>query len=496
MKFNSFYYKDSNQVVMDFDDLIFDKNMKLEGFYITNKNIHSLIKEGVLVKNMINEADDETDVADKDKKNIVKIKDEEGKEVSFEVALGNVKIGGNTVLLNMSTAAGCMSAIIGTCSLGADGKCYAARFEKQWAGSLAKNIRHEKQWACLSPLSIAKGLDAMSKQIKGIKFIRINEAGEFRNLPADPAMLAKVSDVRKAELAGIDDIAKLKSIAKYLKEMGSDLILYTYTHRSDLTFGDMGENVCINGSGWMIDNAFIPLELDDFITVIQKINSKTLTEFNGVPVKHGVHCLGDCRKCNFCKTKTGKHIFLPVHGSGTDYDITIRKLVDNVLNNEKFNDILSQSLTDKEKGRMIFDLLSDDDKSTLAILVPILSDRIDLFTNIIKSKGNINLLKQAIEQYASKDMKVSSDGSVDVDINNENALEGLAKSVDSLTGKFAANMEAAIAAGQAAATQKWDRLSKALQSAITAAKSGKEVKVSKALAKQFVGVANKDKFKG
>jgi hypothetical protein len=494
MRFNNFYFQEKGQFVLDLDDCIFDKDMQLEGFYITDKNAPSLIKEGVLEKSYITEADeDEPDVAEKDKKNVVQINDPETGEITnFEVALGNVKIGGDTVLLNMSTAGSCMSAIIGTCSLAADGKCYARRFEVQWKGSEEKNKRHEKQWACLSPLAIAKGLDNICKKMTKIKYIRVNEAGEFRNLPTDPNLLAKVSDEKKAELSTVDDVAKLRSVAKYLKELGNPLMLYTYTHRSDLSIGDLGDNVCINGSGWMIDNAFIPLELNDFIEVVEKTNRKELTEFNGEPVTKGVHCLGDCRKCNFCKTKTKKHIFLPIHGSGTAYDNRIEKIVHSVIGNPEFTGILSQSVPDEQKGRLSFDLLSPEDKKTLGILVPILSDRVDLFTKIIKSKGNIELLVKAIEQYVkASNMKVSNDGSVDVNVSDEDSTEGLAKSVDALTGKFEAAIEGALAAGQAPALKKWTSLSQNLQKAIAAAKAGKEIKPSGALAKQFKGVSSK-----
>jgi hypothetical protein len=493
MRFNNFYYQEKGQFILDIDDCIFDKDMKLEGFHITDKNVHSLIKEGVLQKSYLGEADDEEGVSDKDKKNVVKISDPETGEITnFEVAMGNAKIGGDTVLLNMSTAGSCMSAIIGTCSLAADGKCYARRFETQWKGSEEKNKRHEKQWACLSPYAIAQGLVNIAEKMPKIKYIRINEAGEFRNLPSDPALLAKVSDEKKAELSTVDDVAKLRSVAKYLKEMGSSLILYTYTHRSDLSVGDLGENVCINGSGWMIDNAFIPLELNDFVEVIDKINNGQLTEFNGTPVTKGVHCMGDCRKCNYCKTKTSKHIFLPIHGSGTAYDKRIEKIVHSVIGNPEFTNILSQSISDEEKGKQSFELLSNEDKKTLQTLVPILTDRYALFTRIIKSKGNIELLIKAIEQYVkSSNVEVSDDGSVDVNVSDEDSTEGLAMSVDALTGKFEAAIQGAIAAGKNPALKKWTSLSNNLQKAIADAKAGNKINPSGALAKQFKGVSSK-----
>lgn len=67
----------------------------------------------------------EDEKIDKANKLRTKVKDpESGTERDFEVAAGNAKIGGDTVLLNMSTTGNCMSALIGTCKLGADGRCY------------------------------------------------------------------------------------------------------------------------------------------------------------------------------------------------------------------------------------------------------------------------------------------------------------------------------------------------------------------------------------
>jgi len=423
----------------------------------------------------------------KENRTRTKVTDPETGEVrDFEVAAGNAKIGGDTVLLNMSTAGNCMSAILGTCKLGPNGQCYALRFEKQWKGSMEKNIRHEEQWACLTPRGIAQGLVNITEVMPRIKYIRINEAGEFRNLPSDPELLARVPEEKKAQMAGVDDVEKLRQVGKELISMGSDLKLYTYTHRTDLNIGDLGPNICVNGSGFMLDNAFVPLELNEFNEVMDLVERNELHEFNGVTVNKGVHCLGDCRKCRYCKEKTKKHIFLPIHGSGTEYQVQLNKILTTVIEMPEFAEIMAGEGNPKEKGQMAMNLVPDNLKKQYQRLVPIRQDRIDLFADIFKSKGQSENLINAIEKYV--EVGRIQNGDANIEITQQDSTEGLVKSVDALTGKFEAELERARAQGQAPAAKKWSSLLNALNKSIEMAKKGETPKVSKAVAKQHAGV--------
>jgi len=437
----------------------------------------------------LNEADKKAD------KLKTKVKDPEtGEEREFEVAAGNAKIGGDTVLLNMSTAGNCMSAILGTCKMAADGTCYALRFEKQWKDALAKNQRHEEQWACLTAAGIALGLSQISKAMPKIKYVRVNEAGEIRNLPSNPELLATVPEKMKVKLADIDDVEKLKQVGAELEKLGSPLILYTYTHRTDLNVGDLGKKVCINGSGYMLDNAFIALELEEFNIIMDMVERKELKEFNGVPVTQAVHCIGDCRVCSFCKTKKSKHIFLPIHGSGTPYQIELQKILAAVVETPEFAELFMSEGTPSEKGIRALGLVPDDMRKMYTRLVPYRQDRVDLFADIIKNRGNIETLVAAIEQFAlaaaSKDAELAppKEGVVEIDISDRDVKEGLVKSIDALTGKFASSIEGAVAAGQEPALKKWSALKNAIDTAIAQAKRGEKPKVTKALGKQHAGV--------
>lgn len=426
----------------------------------------------------------------KDKYKAEIVDPETGEVRNFEVKAGNAKIGGDTVLLNMSTAGNCMSALIGTCKLGADGRCYALGFEKQWndkeTGTLGSNIRQEEQWACLTPRGLALGISKILDNLPKVKFIRVNEAGEFRNLPTNPELLAKVPDEKKAKYAEVDDINKLKKVAEELAKLKEGITFYTYTHRTDLEFGDMGPNICLNGSGYMIDNAFIPLELNEFNEVMDKVEKRELKEFNGVPVRAALACKGDCRECNYCKKKTKKHIFLPIHGASTQYQIELDKILASIVQSPEFIEIYKQPGKPKEKAKKAIELVPVDSKKMFNRLIQLPDDRINLLADIIKNQGNQEEMVKAIERYITK--KKFEGGSVEIEIPEKNRTEAMEKSIDALSGKFKANLERAISLGKAASTDKWSRLNNALAKAIEQAEKGEKPIITKILAKQHAGV--------
>jgi len=490
-----FYDEDTYNIPLHADLISVNENGEIE-IGIPLKYLPELVKHDVIRLSLdgktfktLDEAyqayDNLSEAKKEDKRTKTKVTDPETLEVrDFEVGIGNAKIGGNTVLLNMSTAGNCMSAILGTCKLGPNGQCYALRFEKQWPVALGKNIRHEKQWACLTPLGIAQGLKKISKAMPKVKYIRVNEAGEFRNLPGDPALMAKVSDEKKAELADVDDVGKLKQVGAELKNLGSTLILYSYTHRSDLDVGDLGENISMNGSGYMLDNAFIPLELDEFNKVMDLAETKQLKEFNGIPVRSAVRCIGDCRVCKYCKEKAGRHIFLPIHGHGTEVSKKIKSIVTAVIENPEFVELLKVNMKPKEAGERAIHLVPQELHKMFVRLVPYRQDRVNLFVDIIKSKGQQEALIAAIEKYVS----IGHGGNIEIPISDSDSSEGLARSIDALTGKFKENLERAKVEGQDASQEKWGALIKSLNNVIEKAKSGKEIKVPADLAAQHAGV--------
>jgi len=484
MRFTEHYNQPELNIPIHFELCYFDESGKLH-IGIPDKYFPTLIKEGALKEITLTEEKD-----DKYKSPSITYKDPDtGEERHFEVGKGNIKIGGDTILMNMSTATDCMSAKIGLCKLAADGNCYALAPEKRWGdkpGSpLAKNIRHEKQWACLTPAGIAKGLDEIAKALKKIKYVRVNEAGEFRNIPTDPALLAKVPDEMKAKIGTADDVKKLAQVGAELNNIGSPLQIYTYTHRTDLDVGDLGPNVCVNGSQYMLDNAFIAVEYDEFIDIMKKIKDKTIKgqEYYGSPVTIARHCIGDCRKCNYCKKKEKKHIFLPIHGAGTKYDNRVEKIISSVVNNPEFVNIVNSDQTVPEKAESLYKIVYQDKElgQELMHLVPIRKDRIDLFVKLVSGKLDVANFIKDLETYG-KEYQAGGEA--------EASKLGIARSIDSLTGKFEKNMEAAVAAvtagkGKQSGIDKWSKLKATLEKAKEAAEKGEKIKTSKALAHRW-----------
>jgi len=162
----------------------------------------------------------------------------------------------------------------------------------------------------------------------------------------------------------------------------------------------------------------------------------------------------------------------------------MEKILTTVVGTPEFATLYAAPGKPFEKGEQALALVPENMKKNFQRLVPIRQDRVDLFANIIKSRGNQETLMKAIEDYLSK----PKDGNVNALISDEASAEGLAKSVDALTGKFESEMERAIAQGQAPAQKKWGRLIKTLKNAIEQVKSGEKPKITRALAQQHAGV--------
>ena len=499
MNFKQFYIKESKlNIPLDFDHIRVNESGDIE-LELEMKYIKEYVDMGLIIletdgrkfktlkeayegydKMILNEADKPKKLP----KNITKVIDPEtGEEREFEVSLGNIKVGGNTICINMSTAHDCMSLIIGTCSLGANGQCYALSSEKRFKGSIEKSERSSKSWSCLTPAGLAKGLTQLMEKMPGIEFLRLNNAGEFRNLPSNPEMLAKVPDAMKEKLAGVDDVKKLIQLGEELIKIGNPITIYTYTHRTDLTFEGLPENVCLNGSGYMISNAFVPLDYENYNEVLDRYEAGTLKELNGEAVNKVVKCMGDCRKCPWCKEANGNHILIAIHGATTKTNRAIASIVNSVISKPAFAQIILKDSIDQDKARELINLISAEDKKILNRIVVLPADQRDLFVNLIKSQGDITLFTKAMERYAG--MTYGDADSLNTPIDTEMKNDALIASVDNLVGKFEANQTNARALGQKAAINKWTKLAAQLKKAITDTKAGKKVKPSKALAGHF-----------
>lgn len=187
------------------------------------------------------------------------------------VSRGNRKLGTDTLILNITSAADCMSRKLGLCALGT--KCYALKAERMYKAVLPYRRKQTEYWDQSHPATIAMDLwkEIFRSTKQPIKYIRISEAGDFRNQA---------------------DVDKLIKIAEILGAI--DVTLYGYTARRDLAFGKCPCNLIMNGSGFMIHNSF---------TAVSKTSL----------AQHPVTCTGNCRGCNLCKIRGKLAIKVGIH---------------------------------------------------------------------------------------------------------------------------------------------------------------------------------------
>jgi len=183
------------------------------------------------------------------------------------VGCGNLKLGNDTLTFNMTPATDCPSRNLGLCKVGK--KCYALKAEKTWKNVLPYRVKQSILWDVITAKEFVEMVLATRR--KNIKYLRINEAGDFRCQA---------------------DVEKLNVIAKELKLIG--ITTYLYTARTDLVFKDC--EFVLNGSSWMADNEF---------RYIPK-GTKPGLDVNFI-------CPGDCRTCNLCKSKSGLIIGVEAH---------------------------------------------------------------------------------------------------------------------------------------------------------------------------------------
>lgn len=185
----------------------------------------------------------------------------------MEFSNGNLKLGKDTLIFNMSSATDCPAKE--HCLV--KEKCYALKAEKQYPAVLPYRRRQEEAWKTEPVEKLAqdiKGIMARKRKNK-INFVRFSEAGDF-----------------KSQL----DVEKLKELARNI----SEVTFYGYTARKDLKFQDIPENLIINGSGFKVHNKIIHTTKKDLY-------------------KHQYICEGNCSFCDLCKQPLGIEIAFPIH---------------------------------------------------------------------------------------------------------------------------------------------------------------------------------------
>jgi len=198
------------------------------------------------------------------------------------VARGNLKLGNDTLILNMGSAENCPSKALGFCKV--PGRCYAAKAERLYKNVLPYRTRQYNYWRNTNENSIAVDFDRLLKRITvPIKYLRFNESGDFYSQ---------------------EDVQKLSNLSRYLKEF-HNIITYGYTARQDLNFENI--HFLVKGSSHDSGNNGKTIVLKKYVI---KDQLSTLSESEQ---KTWVVCPMSCKSCNICKKKNGKNIIFPLH---------------------------------------------------------------------------------------------------------------------------------------------------------------------------------------
>lgn len=206
----------------------------------------------------------------------------EAEAIKIKYSIGNAKIGKNTIILNISSAKDCEAGKKGLCPLYNNKKCYAMKAERQYPQVLPYRNNQAELWESLSSNQIARDIITINQsRRKKLKYFRLNESGDFKNQA---------------------DVFKLSIIAELLKAEG--IKVYTYTHRKDLNFEGLSDNLTINSS-WKdkkIHNRFLSYTTEKINRIMKAKKSKKI-----------IRCIQDCSKCNACKYSNNLTILCDIH---------------------------------------------------------------------------------------------------------------------------------------------------------------------------------------
>lgn len=197
---------------------------------------------------------------------------------------GNLKLGNDTIILNMGSAADCPSKTLGHCKVCRE--CYAAKAERLYPQVLPFRKRQARYWLSTTKEQNAAdliGALSVGRRAERIKWFRINESGDFWSQ---------------------DCVDKLDYIAAVLKKRFG-IRTYGYTARKDLDFGRLSSSIALRGSGHF--NA------PHGSTTVLRLPKNSKNRTIDIDGKRYSICPMDCRVCNRCKTRRQLNIVFPLH---------------------------------------------------------------------------------------------------------------------------------------------------------------------------------------
>lgn len=204
------------------------------------------------------------------------------KQGGLEVAKGNLKLGTDTLILNMGTAETCPSKQLGFCRVGE--RCYARKAEKLYKNVTPYRCRQHIYWEQSDANRVATDLDMLLHRIRTqIRYLRFNEAGDFY---------------------GQECVNKLSLIAEFLK-LEHGITTYGYTARQDLDFSNA--HFLVKGSSHDSGNngktiVMKKQKITDHLSTLSREERKTWKV-----------CPMSCKDCDICKEPTGINIIFPLH---------------------------------------------------------------------------------------------------------------------------------------------------------------------------------------
>lgn len=190
------------------------------------------------------------------------------------IAFGNKKLPKTTAIFNLGTWFLCPGRLEGYCELAET--CYA-KCREVMGSVIQSRLNNYYYWKDNNAETIAEFICYSIKleTLKGnqVNLLRFNEVGEIED-QQELEKMVKVSDI---------------------VYMRTGIKSYTYTHNKSLNFNIPRPNLTVNGSGFMVDNRFTVVKLENYKQYVKD--------------HEGIECPQNCEYCNtICSKKLGVEI--------------------------------------------------------------------------------------------------------------------------------------------------------------------------------------------
>jgi len=211
------------------------------------------------------------------------------KSNGLEMAIGNSKLGNDTIIINLGSAKNCPSRKLGLCKLG--NKCYARKAEIQYKPNCEKyRDRQAEYWLNNTAETIGneiiKVITKKNRFKPVIQFMRFNESGDFYSQ---------------------DDVDKMEIVARMIRKI-TGVIVYGYTARKDLKFKHV-TSFLVKGSSNTAGNNGSTIARDKKVVEAGQINRYEYVENSLVYMV----CPGSCKQCSICKCDKGHNVVFAIH---------------------------------------------------------------------------------------------------------------------------------------------------------------------------------------